>query len=47
MFGAYAGAWEFPLLMVALAGLIAIVGGCVVGRWRFVRPGHIGPTVDF
>ena len=37
MFGAYGGAWQPPLLLVALAGLAGFVLSCVLGRWRFVK----------
>jgi putative membrane protein len=36
-FGAYGGAWQPPLLLVALAGLAGFVLSCVLGRWRFVK----------
>lgn len=47
MFGAYEGAWAFPLLMVGVAAMAAIVMGCTVGRWRFVHPEASRPAVDF
>ena len=37
LFGAYEGAWQRPLLQVALAGLASFVLSCSVGRWRFVK----------
>ena len=37
MFGAFGGAWEPPLMLVALAGLACFVLSCVFGRWRFVK----------
>lgn len=37
MFGAYGGAWQPPLLQVALAGLVGFALSCGVGRWRFVE----------
>jgi putative membrane protein len=47
MFGAYNGAWEHPLLLVALGGLVAGTMACTVGRWRFVKPNSVRPAVDF
>lgn len=47
MSGAYDHAWLGPLSMVALAGLVAALFACFVGRWRFVRPGSVRPAVDF
>lgn len=37
MFGAFGGAWEPPLMLVALAGLTGFALSCVLGRWRFVK----------
>ncbi|WP_147321296.1 YhgE/Pip domain-containing protein [Rhodoferax lacus] len=37
LFGAYEGAWQRPLLQVALVGLASFVLSCTVGRWRFVK----------
>ena len=36
MFGAYGGAWQPPLLLVALAGLSGFGLSCSLGNWRFV-----------
>jgi putative membrane protein len=47
MFGAYNGAWEYPLLLVGMGGLIAATMACTVGRWRFVKPNSVRPAVDF
>jgi hypothetical protein len=47
MFGAYNGAWEHPLLLVAIAGLIAATLSGLVGRWRFVKPNALRPAIDF
>lgn len=47
MFGAYDNAWLGPLALVALAGLVAALSACFIGRWRFVRPGSVRPAVDF
>ncbi|MBC7917645.1 MAG: YhgE/Pip domain-containing protein [Rhodoferax sp.] len=46
MFGAYDHAWLGPLALVALAGLVAALSACFIGRWRFVRPGSVRPAVD-
>jgi putative membrane protein len=46
MFGAYDGAWEFPLFMVMLSGLLASAMACYVGKWRFVKQSKIRPAVD-
>jgi putative membrane protein len=47
MFGAYDGAWQFPLLLVTLAGAAAATMACTVGRWRYVEQSLIRPAVDF
>ena len=47
MFGAYNGVWEYPLLLVAMGGLMAATLACTVGRWRFVKPNSVRPAVDF
>lgn len=47
MFGAYDGLWQHPLWLVALAGLLATVMACLLGRWRFVRSSAIRPMLDF
>lgn len=47
MFDAYDGAWQYPLLLVAAAGLAAATMACTVGRWRFVKQAAIRPAVDF
>jgi putative membrane protein len=47
MFGAYDSAWQGPLALVAMAGLVAALSSCFIGRWRFVRPGSVRPAVDF
>ena len=46
MFGAYDGAWEFPLLMVAMSGCVAAIMATTVGKWRFVKQSKIRPAVD-
>ena len=47
MFGAYGDSWAYPVALVALAGAVATLIACFVGRWRFVRPGSVRPAVDF
>ena len=47
MFGAYGGAWQPPLLLVALAGLAGFVLSCALGRWRFVKSTTHRKTVAF
>jgi YhgE/Pip-like protein len=37
MFGAYGGAWQSPLILVVLVGLVGFALSCGVGRWRFVE----------
>ncbi len=37
MFGAYGGAWQPPLLLVGLAGLVGFGLSCSFGNWRFVK----------
>jgi putative membrane protein len=47
MFGAYDGAWQYPLVLVGLAGFAAAAMASMVGRWRFVEQSTIRPAVDF
>lgn len=47
MFGAYGGAWESPLIFVALAGLAGFAVSCVVGPWRFVKSPTRRSTMAF
>ena len=47
MFGAYDGVWLGPIALVALAGGVAFVTACWVGRWRYVKPATVRPAVDF
>lgn len=46
MFDAYDGAWQMPLFYVALAGVVALVMACRVGRWRFVEASSMRPALD-
>ena len=47
MFGAYGGDWLRPLAVIGISGLIALCCACWVGRWRYVQPAQMRPTVDF
>ena len=47
MFGAYAGEWMRPMLVVALTGALALCSACWFGRWRFAQPAQVRPAVDF
>ena len=47
MFGAYGGAWELPLILVALAGLASLALSCAVGHWRFVKSTARRPVINF
>ncbi len=47
MFGAYDGVWLGPISLVMLAGGIAFLTACWVGRWRYVKPATVRPAVDF
>ncbi|MBS1210878.1 MAG: hypothetical protein H6R19_3276 [Proteobacteria bacterium] len=46
MFGAYDNAWQLPLMIVSLGGLVALVIAANVGRWNYVRPEDTRPAVD-
>ncbi|MBS1197088.1 MAG: hypothetical protein H6R18_873 [Proteobacteria bacterium] len=46
MFDAYDGAWHAPLLYVSLAGLLAAVMACRVGRWYYVDAANLRPALD-
>lgn len=47
MFGAYAGEWQHPMVIIALTCVLALTSACWLGRWRYVRPSAVRPTVDF
>lgn len=47
MFGAYNGAWAYPLVLVGLAGLAAAAVASLVGPWRFVKANALRSAVDF
>lgn len=46
LFGAFEAGWHEPLLLVALAGVLAAALACFVGRWRFVKSSSLRPTLD-
>lgn len=46
LFGAFEGNWQLPLQQVALAGALAVVIACFVGRWRFVKLSNLRPALD-
>jgi len=46
LFGAFEGNWQHPLQLVALAGVVAAAMACFVGRWRFVKPSLLRPSLD-
>ena len=47
MFGAYDDAWQTPVLLIVLVGLLATLCACLWGRWRYVNPDSVRPTIDF
>lgn len=46
LFGAFDGNWQHPLQWIAVAGTLAVLSACFVGRWRFVEPSALRPTLD-
>lgn len=46
LFGAFDGNWQHPLQWIAVAGTFAALSACFVGRWRFVEPSALRPTLD-
>lgn len=46
LFGAFDGNWQHPLQWIAVAGGLAALSACFVGRWRFVEPSALRPTLD-
>ena len=46
LFGAFDGDWQHPLQWIAVAGAMAALSACFVGRWRFVEPSALRPTLD-
>ena len=47
MFGAYGNDWQYPMAIIAITCLIALVSACWIGRWRYLRPSAMRPAVDF
>lgn len=47
MFGAFDGAWQDPLVLLALVGLVAAVLAAALGRWRYVHADELRPSLDF
>lgn len=45
MFGAYGGAWQDPMLLVAACGLVSLLLACWIGRWRYLHPAQMQPAV--
>jgi putative membrane protein len=46
LFGAFEGNWQHPLQLVALAGALAALIACFLGRWRYVKPSSLRPALD-
>lgn len=46
LFGAFEGNWVQPLLWVALAGGLAWLSACFIGRWRYVTLVAMRPNLD-
>jgi len=46
LFGAFEGNWVRPLLWVALAGGLAWLSACFIGRWRYVTLVAMRPNLD-
>ena len=46
LFGAFDGDWLLPWVAVIGAGVSAIVGGILLGRYRFVDDALYGPAID-
>ena len=47
LFGAFEGDYQHSLQLLAFAGLAAGLMACYVGRWRYVKPAALRPTLDF
>jgi putative membrane protein len=47
MFGAYDGAWQHPMEVIAVTLALALVCACWLGRWRYMRVSALRPAVDF
>ena len=46
LFGAFEGNWLHPLLWVMLAGGLACLLACFIGRWRYVKLVAMRPVLD-
>ncbi|WP_180127783.1 YhgE/Pip domain-containing protein [Rhodoferax sp. BLA1] len=46
LFGAFEANWVQPLLWVALAGGLALLSACFIGRWRYVKLLAMRPSLD-
>ncbi len=46
LFGAFQAGWQEPLQRVAMAGMLAALLACFVGRWRFVKVASLRPSLD-
>jgi putative membrane protein len=46
MFGAFEGQWLRPWLAVGVAGSIAALSACFIGRWKLVTPDEHRPAMD-
>lgn len=47
MFGAFEANWQAPMSLLAGAGILSILLGSMVGRWRFMHPASLRPPVEF
>jgi putative membrane protein len=47
MFGAYGGAWQHPMEVIAATCAMALLSACWLGRWRYMRISALRPAVDF
>ena len=45
MFGAYGGAWQTPLMLVAAGGVVSLLLASLIGRWRYLPSSQIHPAV--
>ena len=46
LFDAYAGLWLHTMQQLAVAGFLAAVAACCIGRWRYVTPSLLRPSLD-
>jgi len=47
LFGAYDDAWQTPVQLIVLVGVLASACAIVWGKWRFVNPDSVRPAIDF